>query len=526
MTLINCDIGEQGPLHEGDRKLMAFIHIANLACEGHAGDRASVDAFRVLAAARGVQLAAHLSYPDRENFGRATMSIPEAELGAALKAQLALLPGVALVKFHGALYNDAWRDAALAELLAAWLQRSGITEIIAPADSELSFAARKLGITVLREAFIDRRYACDEAGQLRLADRAAAGAAITDLGEALAQAENIINHGRVNVSGDPATPVWKDIVADTVCIHSDSPIALQLAATLRAALDTDGKDAAGAGVKGNIRLLKPGICETSGLPVYGRQDIGVSPGGAMDCFSLRRGNLMLGNPEGSPALEILAAPEIKFLAPGHFVLTGACVPASLHSGDAVTEAEHSRVYPAEAGDRLTFGVKQYGLETYFCFRSRAEGGPGGANAAVPYSAVSGWADAQGRIRVVPGPEYAYLEEPQLFFTNAWRTTYKMDKVGIRLTGEPRLKIGIGNMISGAVADGTIQLTPDSPIILLRHRQTTGGYPRIFNVISADIDLLGQYAPNQAVHFVQVTLDEAREFARQKEECLARCRGRC
>ena len=525
MTLINCDIGEQGPLHKGDRKLMEFIHIANLACEGHAGDRESVEAFRALADRHGVRLAAHLSYPDRENFGRATMSIPEAEMLAALDAQLALLPGVKLVKFHGALYNDAWHDAALAETLAGWLRRSGVGEILAPADSELSFAARKLGITVLREAFVDRRYEYDEeGGRLRLADRSAPGAAITGLQGALAQAEEIIKRGRLNISGDPGFPVWKDIEADTVCIHSDSPIALELARELRAAVDAAGKEAAGAGIKDNIRLLKPGVCEEAGLPVYGLQDIGVSPGGAMDCFSLRRGNLMLGNPAGSPAVEILAAPEIEILAPGHFVLTGARHTAFLHSGDKRIEAEHSRVYPAEAGDRITFGEKHYGLQTYFCFRSSAEGGAqGGPAAAVPYCEVSGWADAQGRIRVLPGPEYGYLEEPQLFFENSWRTTYKMDKVGIRLAGEPRLKCGIVNMISGAVADGTIQLTPESPIILLRHRQTTGGYPRILNVISADIDLLGQYAPNQAIHFLQVTLEQARDFARQKEAALDKLR---
>ena len=511
MTLINCDIGEQGPLHEGDRKLMEFIHIANLACQGHAGDKDSVEAFRALAAERGVRVAAHLSYPDRENFGRATMRLPDAELLAALEAQLALLPGVTLVKLHGALYNDAWHDAALAELLAGWLRQSGVSGVIAPADAELSFAARKQGITVLREAFVDRRYVYDEpAGRLRLADRTAPDAVIADAGEALAQAENIITHGRVNVSGDPAHPAWKELEADTVCIHSDSPIALELAAGLRAAMDAGARDNTGAGVKDNIRLVRAGVCETVGLPVYGRQDIGVSPGGAMDCFSLRRGNLMLGNAEGSPALEILAAPELEILAAGHFVLTGARHKAVIHRGGNTAAVEHSRVYTAEAGDHLTFSEKSYGLQTYFCFRSRAEGGPGGKAAeAVPYAAVSGWADLQGRIRVVPGPEYKYLENPKLFFENAWRTTYKMDKVGIRLAGEPKLKCGVGNMISGAVADGTVQLTPESPIILLRHRQTTGGYPRIFNVISADIDLLGQYAPNQAIHFVQVTLDEAR-----------------
>jgi allophanate hydrolase subunit 2/lactam utilization protein B len=521
MTMINCDIGEQGPLHESDRKLMDFIHIANLACEGHAGDRASVEAFRALAGERGVGVAAHLSYPDKANFGRASMEMPEAELLAALDTQLALLPGVRMVKFHGALYNDAWRDARLAETLAGWLMRAGIGTILAPADSELAAAAQRLGITVLREAFADRRYGYDEEGaRLRLASRAEPDAAITSAAEALAQAEEIIRRGRVNTSGNPAAPVWKKIKADTVCIHSDSPIALELAMKMRAALDKAAKADTAAGVQGNIRLLKPGFCGTAGLPKYGRQHIGVSPGGAMDCFSLRRGNIMLGNPEGSPALEIMGPPEIEVLTPGHFVLTGARLAASIHSGGARFEAEHSRVYYAEAGTRITFSERQYGLQTYFCFRGRTGEGEQGTQAeAVPFAAMNDWADKSGRIRVLPGPEYHYLKQPGLFFLTQWRTTFKMDKMGIRLTGEPGLDCSMGNMISGAVADGTIQLTPDGPIVLLRHRQTTGGYPRIFNVISADIDLLGQYAPNQPIHFIPVTIDEARGFAREKEEVL-------
>ncbi|MBI4351946.1 MAG: LamB/YcsF family protein [Elusimicrobia bacterium] len=519
---INCDIGEKGPLHEEDRKLMEFIHIANLACDGHAGDRESVAAFRALAAQRGVGVAAHLSYPDKPNFGRASMALPEADLLAALDAQLALLPGVKLVKFHGALYNDAWRDARLADLLAGWLMRAGIGGVLAPADSELAAAARRLGITVLREAFADRRYAWDEeGGRLRLASRADADAAITGVKEALAQAEEIAGRGRVNVGGDPARPDWREIKADTVCIHSDSPIALELAAALRAALEAAEKAAAAAGVRGNVRLVRSGFCGTAGLPVYGRQHLAVTPGGAMDCFSLRRGNLMLGNPEGSQALEILGPPEIEVLTPGRFVLTGAKLAAFLRRGAAEpAEVEHSRVYEAEAGDRLTFGEKRYGQYTYFCFRGRAGGGAAPAEA-VPFSAVSGWADPQGRIRLLPGPEYGSLEQPEQFFFTQWRTTFKMDKMGMRLAGEPGLKCGEGNMISGAVADGTVQLTPESPIILLRHRQTTGGYPRIFNVITADIDLLGQYGPNQPIRFVQVKMEEAVEFARLKEKVLGR-----
>jgi len=163
MIQINCDIGERGPLHEDDRRLMEFVHIANLACAGHAGDRESVKAFLTLAKERGVGISAHLSYPDKANFGRASMDLPEAGLLAALDEQLALLPGVRLVKFHGALYNDACRDARLAELLAGWLMRNNIGSLLAPADSELAAAAQRLGITVLREAFVDRRYSWDAA---------------------------------------------------------------------------------------------------------------------------------------------------------------------------------------------------------------------------------------------------------------------------------------------------------------------------------------------------------------------------
>lgn len=524
MIQINCDIGEKGPLHEEDCELMKFIHIANLACDGHAGDKETVDSFRTLAQASGVGVSAHLSYPDKPNFGRSSMSLPETDLLASLDAQLALLPGVKLVKFHGAIYNDACRDAALAELLAGWLMRNDIGTLLAPADSELAASARRLGITVLREAFADRRYAWDaETGRLRLASRKHGGV-ITDAAEALAQAAEIIERGRVSVSGDPARPDWRRIKADTICIHSDSPIALELASRLRAALDAAQKAAAASGVTGNIRLVKPGFCGTAGLPVYGRQHIGVSPGGAMDCFSLRRGNLMLGNPEGSPALEIIGPPEIEILTDGRFVLTGARYDAHLRRGSAAPEeVEHSRPYEVRAGDSLTFGARRYGMYTYFCFRGGPAAGPAQAEA-VPFSAVGGWADPGGRIRLVPGPEYDLLQEPGRFLLTQWRTTFKMDKMGIRLAGEVSLACAGGNMISGAVADGTVQLTPDGPIVLLRHRQTTGGYPRIFNVISADIDLLGQYAPNQAIHFAEVTLEQARDFARRKEEALDKLRG--
>ena len=236
---INCDIGERGPGHGVDRRLMEVVHIANLACGGHAGDRASVQAFSALAQEHGVELAAHLSYPDRPGFGRRVLPMPLPALLASLDGQLALLPTLRRVKFHGALYNESCRSRDLAAALSEWLARSGIREILAPDDAEIAGEARRRGIAVLREAFADRRYEYDESGhRLRLVDRSQPHASITDLESALAQAGEIVARRRVNVRHRPGSrPCWRAVAADTICIHSDSPIALELAVGLRRLID-------------------------------------------------------------------------------------------------------------------------------------------------------------------------------------------------------------------------------------------------------------------------------------------------
>jgi len=235
MMRINCDIGERGPDHAVDKRLMAVIHIANLACGGHAGDGASVQAFRALAVENGVELAAHLSYPDRSNFGRQVLPMPVPSLLASLQEQLALLPDVQRVKFHGALYNESCRNRDLAAALSEWLAAAGIREILAPDDAAITLAARRQGIAVWCEAFAERRYEYDETDRrLYLVDRSRPHASISDLETALAQAEEIFKRQRVNVSRQPCSrPRWQALAVDTICIHSDSPIALDLAVRLR-----------------------------------------------------------------------------------------------------------------------------------------------------------------------------------------------------------------------------------------------------------------------------------------------------
>ena len=80
---------------------------------------------------------------------------------------------------------------------------------------------------------------------------------------------------------------------------------------------------------------------------------------------------------------------------------------------------------------------------------------------------------------------------------------------------------MGNMISGPVTDGTVQLTPKGPIILLRQRQTVGGYPRVFNVIDPDVDLLAQYRPDQTLQFRPIDFNEAQAIKAQYNRDLDR-----
>lgn len=235
---INCDIGERGTGHAEDRLLLLYADIANIACGGHAGDAASARCFQELAERRGVAVSAHLSYPDRPGFGRRHLEIPEDSLLASLDEQRLLLPDVALVKLHGALYNESCVHPGLAATLAAWMAARDVREVITVAEGALARSCRARGIDVIREAFAERRYCVEDGSGLPLLlPRDREGALIGDIEEALAQSRDILTRGAVRAvrcgscGGDA---VWVAVGADTLCIHSDSPIAVPLARRLRA----------------------------------------------------------------------------------------------------------------------------------------------------------------------------------------------------------------------------------------------------------------------------------------------------
>lgn len=224
MLKINCDIGERGIAHPIDDQLMAYIDIANIACGGHAGDLDSVNYYRELALHHGVSMSAHLSYPDRLNFGRQRMEISHADLLDSLSEQYALLP-VAKVKFHGALYHAANMDAELARVLLGWLLKKQVLSLIAPESSYLSKYCFAAGLRVEFEGFIERGYQI-KYGNLELIPRGQIGAELTTLEAALAQYQ-LLKRQVLIIAG-------KEIPLNltTACIHSDSSIALELASKI------------------------------------------------------------------------------------------------------------------------------------------------------------------------------------------------------------------------------------------------------------------------------------------------------
>lgn len=240
---LNCDLGESyGAWSMGqDEAVLGLVSSANIACGFHAGDPDTMRRTVRLAAAAGVAIGAHPSLPDLQGFGRREMAVSADEAYALTLYQVGALYAFAQsegsrlhhVKPHGALYNMAARDAALAAAIAAAVAAFDRRLILVGlAGSRLVEAGRAAGLTVAAEAFVDRRYQADGS----LTPRRQAGAVIADADEAVAQALSIALHGEVRaVDGSRVA-----VAADTLCLHGDKADAAQFALRLRQALDQAG----------------------------------------------------------------------------------------------------------------------------------------------------------------------------------------------------------------------------------------------------------------------------------------------
>jgi UPF0271 protein len=240
---LNADVGESfGAWRLGeDDALMAAISSANIACGFHAGDPTVIRRTLALAKAHGVAVGAHPGYPDLAGFGRRDMSLSPDEVTDVVIYQVAALAGMASaeglrlahVKPHGALYNRAARDEAIALAIAralALVDRSLV--LFGLAGSCLVDAGRREGLRVAAEAFADRAYEAN--GRLRARDLP--GALITDPDAAVARVVRLIETKTI----EAADGSMLTLDADTICIHGDSPGAATLGRRLRAGLEAHG----------------------------------------------------------------------------------------------------------------------------------------------------------------------------------------------------------------------------------------------------------------------------------------------
>jgi UPF0271 protein len=234
---LNSDLGE-GAGH--DDEILDLVSSANIACGFHAGDPASIFASIQAALKRGVAVGAHPSLPDRENFGRTEMTLPPAEVYSLVAYQIGAFQALVRaaggrmnhVKPHGALYNMAVRDQALADVIAnAIFALDSKLILFAPAASLLDAAATELGLATASEVFADRNYLPDGS----LVPRSDSNAFVHDPVEAAERIIRILDEGKVRAVG--GTDI--DVFGTTVCVHGDNPQAVAFVRQLRERLELD-----------------------------------------------------------------------------------------------------------------------------------------------------------------------------------------------------------------------------------------------------------------------------------------------
>ncbi len=286
-----------------------------------------------------------------------------------------------------------------------------------------------------------------------------------------------------------------------------------------------------------IRVLAPGLLTTvQDLGRFGWAHFGVSASGAADALALRAGNLLVGNAENVAGLEMtLAGGEFEFEDAAVIAVTGSDFGADLPMWQAVE---------IPAGGRVRFGQSRGGARAYLAVRGglavpKAMGsasvhvatGVGGRplragdvleiGEEVVRRPRVGWQAKppapHGAIHVTAGPQAERFGAE--LYQAAYTVTEESNRMGLRLRG-PAIPSPPGGMLTEGTALGAVQVPPDGqPIILFVEHQTTGGYPKPANVISADFRRLGQLRPRSELTFELVTMERALKLLQEQERWI-------
>jgi antagonist of KipI len=303
-----------------------------------------------------------------------------------------------------------------------------------------------------------------------------------------------------------------------------------------------------------IQVVAPGLFTTvQDLGREGFGPVGVSASGAADAVSIRIGNRLVGNAEGAAGLEMTLLGGTFLFPEGAVVaLTGSDFGATLE--DVPVELWSS--FEARPGQTLRMGPTRAGARCYMCVQGgiAVKDFLGSASTHI----LSGLGGHEGRalrkgdvlrigaangsfrkrtvaakgleklaarkvLRVTAGPQSDWFPEgaQRIFYGSTYRVAEESNRMGVRLEGAAIPVPFGGEMISEGVSLGAVQITAGGlPIILFVEQQTTGGYPKIANVISADLHSLGQLRPRDEVRFERVKLERARALLMEQEKLLA------
>jgi antagonist of KipI len=303
-----------------------------------------------------------------------------------------------------------------------------------------------------------------------------------------------------------------------------------------------------------VEVLEPGLFTTvQDLGREGFGPMGVSPSGAADPISLRLGNRLVGNTEGAAALEMtLLGGSFLFLEGAVLAFAGSDFGATLDE----KPVETWTAFEAKAGQVLRMGPTRSGARCYLCVRGGIDVKPFlgsasthllsglgghegralrkrdvlriGETSRVPRKrrlSVRALANLQPRkvLRVTPGPQSDWFQESaqEIFYESTYRVAEESNRMGIRLQGAAIPSASSEELISEGVSLGAVQVPEGGlPIILFVEQQTTGGYPKIANVISADFHSLGQLRPRDEIRFERVEWETARALLVEQERLLA------
>ena len=318
-----------------------------------------------------------------------------------------------------------------------------------------------------------------------------------------------------------------------------------------------------------IQVLNPGLATTVqdlGRPGY--YHIGIPLSGGMDRFALRSANMLVGNREDAAVLEaVFTGPELEFKTEALVAVTGGDLPAKV---DGVPQPAWTS-FKVRSGQKLSFGVIKGGARAYIAvsggidvpvvlgsrstYALGALGGyqgrklqsgdqlpighaaPAAEGLSIPANLRRG-PSSPAQLRTLPGLYNHRItqESARAFYDDTWKVAPEADRIGYRFRGGAPLAFtpreqpfGAGsdpsNIVDACYPYGSIQVPGGTePIVLHRDAVSGGGYFMIGTVISADMDFVGQLQPNTPVRFVEVSMDEALEARRQRQDALTRVRA--